>query len=43
MREDEEEEEEEEGVVAAVCLQQPSLLAGNWLGNQQARPTHCHW
>ncbi len=22
---------------------QPSLLAGNWLGNQQARPTHCHW
>lgn len=22
---------------------QPSLLAGNWLWNQQARPTHCHW
>lgn len=25
------------------CLSQPSLPAGNRLGNQQARPTHCHW
>lgn len=26
-----------------LCLSQPSLPAGNRLGNQQARPTHCHW
>lgn len=31
------------GLLSVSSNAQPSLLAGNWLENQQARPTHCHW